>query len=100
MVFALLAKNLTRSAVGRAFAAVRDRDIAAEVMGVELTRYKLIAFTISSFYAGIAGAMLATVTGFIEPGTYDLLLSVEFLAMILIGGVGHARRRRCWGRRS
>ena len=86
-VLALLAKNLVRSAVGRAFAAVRDRDIAAEVMGVELTRYKVIAFAISSFYAGIAGALLSTITGFIEPGTYNLLLSVQFLAMILIGGV-------------
>jgi branched-chain amino acid transport system permease protein len=88
IVFALLSKNLTRSAVGRAFAAVRDRDLAAETMGVDLTRYKLIAFTVSSFYAGIAGAMLATVTGFIEPGTYDLLLSIQFLAMVLIGGPG------------
>ena len=87
-IMAVLAKNLTRSAVGRAFAAVRDRDIAAEVMGVELTKHKVIAFGISSFYAGIAGAMLSTVTGFIEPGNYDLFLSIEFLAMILIGGVG------------
>jgi branched-chain amino acid transport system permease protein len=87
-IFALLAKNLTRSAIGRAFAAVRDRDAAAEVMGVEPTRYKVIAFGVSSFYAGIAGAMLATITGFIEPGTYDLFLSVEFLAMVLIGGAG------------
>jgi Branched-chain amino acid transport system / permease component len=81
------AKNLARSAVGRAFAAVRDRDLAAEVMGVSLTRHKLIAFTISSFYAGIAGALLPTITGFIEPGSFNLLLSVQFLAMILIGGV-------------
>jgi branched-chain amino acid transport system permease protein len=88
LIFAVLAKNLTRSAVGRAFAAVRDRDVAAEVMGVAPTRYKVIAFGVSSFYAGIAGAMLATVTGFIEPGTYDLFLSVEFLAMVLIGGAG------------
>lgn len=88
IVMAVLAKNLTRSAVGRGFAAVRDRDLAAEVMGVELAKHKAIAFGVSSFYAGIAGAMLATVTGFIEPGTYDLFLSVEFLAMILIGGVG------------
>lgn len=87
LAFAVVAKNLTRSAVGRAFAAVRDRDIAAEVMGVSLTRHKVIAFTVSSFYAGIAGAMLSTVTGYIEPGSYNLLLSVEFLAMILIGGV-------------
>jgi branched-chain amino acid transport system permease protein len=88
VVFAVLAKNLTRSAVGRAFAAVRDRDLAAETMGVDLTKYKLIAFTISSFYAGIAGAMLATVTGFIEPGTYELFYSIQFLAMVLIGGAG------------
>ena len=87
LVLAVAAKNLTRSAVGRAFAAVRDRDVAAEVMGVSLTRYKLIAFTVSSFYAGVAGALLATVTGFVEPGSFDLLLSVQFLAMILIGGV-------------
>jgi branched-chain amino acid transport system permease protein len=87
-IFAVLAKNLTRSAVGRAFAAVRDRDSAAEVMGVELTRYKVVAFGVSSFYAGIAGALLATITGFIEPGTYDLFYSVEFLAMVLIGGAG------------
>jgi branched-chain amino acid transport system permease protein len=87
LVLAILAKNLTRSAVGRAFAAVRDQDVAAEVMGVSLTRYKLIAFTVSSFYAGVAGALLPTVTGFVEPGRFSLLLSVQFLAMILIGGV-------------
>jgi branched-chain amino acid transport system permease protein len=87
VVLAVLAKNLTRSAVGRAFAAVRDRDIAAEVMGVGLTKHKVIAFAVSSFYAGICGAMLSTLTGFIEPGTFNLFLSVNFLAMILIGGV-------------
>ena len=84
----LVSKNIIRSRTGRALQAIRDRDIAAEVMGVELTKHKVIAFGISSFYAGIAGAMLSTVTGFIEPGTYDIFLSIEFLAMILIGGVG------------
>ena len=87
IVFALLARNLARSAVGRAFAAVRDRDIAAEVMGVSLRRYKALAFTISSFYAGAAGALLYTLTGFLEPGSFDLLLSVQYIAMVLIGGV-------------
>ena len=86
-VLAVASSNLTRSAIGRAFAAVRDRDIAAEVMGVGLLKHKVIAFGVSSFYAGIAGAMLATITGFIEPTTYNLLLSVQFLAMVLIGGV-------------
>jgi branched-chain amino acid transport system permease protein len=87
IVFAVLARNLARSAVGRAFAAVRDRDIAAEVMGVSLRKYKALAFTISSFYAGVAGALLYSLTGFLEPGSFNLLLSVQYIAMILIGGV-------------
>lgn len=86
-VLGLAAKNLARSRVGRAFAAVRDRDIAAEVMGIPLARYKLIAFTVSSFYAGIAGALLYSLTGFVEPSSFNLLLSIEYIAMILIGGV-------------
>ena len=85
--FALLARNIARSAVGRAFAAVRDRDIAAEVIGVPLTRTKMVAFAVSSFYAGCAGALLYTVTGYVEPGAFNLLLSVQYIAMILIGGV-------------
>lgn len=87
VVFGLLARNLARSKVGRAFAAIRDRDIAAEVIGVNLTRYKVIAFAVSSFYAGCAGALLYTITGFIEPSSFNLLLSVQYIAMVLIGGV-------------
>ncbi|MEU5879252.1 branched-chain amino acid ABC transporter permease [Spirillospora sp. NPDC047279] len=87
VLFAVLARNLTRSRVGRAFAAVRDRDIAAAIIGVDLRRTKLLAFAISSFYAGIAGALLYTVTGFFDPGSFNLLLSIQFIAMILIGGV-------------
>jgi branched-chain amino acid transport system permease protein len=85
--FAILGRNLARSAIGRAFSAVRDRDIAAEVIGVSLTKHKVLAFTISSFYAGIAGALLYTIIGFIEPGAFNLLLSVQYIAMVLIGGV-------------
>lgn len=87
VIFAVLARNIARSRIGRAFAAVRDRDIAAEVIGVSRTRYKLLAFAISSFYAGVAGSLLYTVTGFFDPGSFDLLLSVQYIAMILIGGV-------------
>lgn len=87
VVFGLLARNLARSKVGRAFAAIRDRDIAAEVIGVNLTRYKVIAFAVSSFYAGCAGALVYTITGFIEPSSFNLLLSVQYIAMVLIGGV-------------
>jgi branched-chain amino acid transport system permease protein len=88
VVMALPARNLARSAVGRAFAAVRDRDIAAEIMGVSLRKYKLLAFVISSFYAGVAGSLLYTITPFLEPTSFGLLLSVQYIAMVLIGGVG------------
>lgn len=87
IIFGVLARNLARSKVGRAFSAIRDRDIAAEVIGVNLTRYKVLAFAVSSFYAGCAGALLYTITGFIEPGSFNLLLSVQYIAMVLIGGV-------------
>jgi len=86
IVFAVLARNLVRSRVGRAFAAVRDRDIAAGVMGVNLPQYKLLAFTISSFYAGVAGSLLYVGTGHFSPEQFGLLLSVQFIAMVLIGG--------------
>lgn len=86
IVMALLAKNLVRSRVGRAFAAVRDRDIAAEVMGIDLTRTKVLAFAVSSFYAGIAGALLFTVTGFVNATSFNLLLSFTYVAMVVIGG--------------
>lgn len=91
IVLAIMGRNLARSRMGRAFAAVRDRDIAAEVMGVSLLRTKVVAFGVSSFYAGIAGALLAVSFGQITPenfgGLGGLLLSVEFLAIVLIGGV-------------
>jgi branched-chain amino acid transport system permease protein len=87
VLFALVARNIARSDVGRAFAAVRDRDIAASVTGVSLARSKLLAFAVSSFYAGCAGALLYTITGFFDPGSFNLLLSVQYIAMVLIGGV-------------
>lgn len=86
VIFAVLARNLARSDVGRAFAAVRDRDIAAEVIGVNLTKQKVLAFAVSSFYAGISGAVLYTLLRAVVGSSFNLLLSVEFLAMILIGG--------------
>jgi len=66
---------------------VRDRDIAAEVMGVSLLGAKRLAFTLSSFYAGVAGALLTVVVGYISPERWGLLLSIDFLAVVLIGGV-------------
>jgi branched-chain amino acid transport system permease protein len=88
-IMAVLAiKNLVRTRVGRAFIAIRDRDIAAEVMGVNITAYKVMAFTISSFFAGVAGSMYSYTMGYIHPEHFTLLLSVQYLAMIIVGGLG------------
>ncbi len=82
-------KNLVRSRVGRAFVAIRDSDLAAEVIGVNLFKYKLAAFGISSFYAGVAGALWAHSLGVINYDQFGIGLSVEYLAFIIIGGMGN-----------
>jgi branched-chain amino acid transport system permease protein len=84
----LCAKNIARSKIGRSFVAIRDRDIAAEAMGIPLARYKIMAFGLSSFYAGIAGALLAHYQKWIVPGSFDLSLSIAYIAMIILGGLG------------
>jgi len=88
VVATVLAKNLQRTRAGRAFQAIRDRDIAAEIMGVNEFKHKLMAFGISSAYAGVVGALFASFVGRQLPETWDLFLSVEFIAIILIGGAG------------
>jgi len=88
-VMALLAKNMVRSATGRAWMAVRDMDIAAEVIGIRMLNTKLLAFAVSSFYLGVAGALWAyAYLGTVEPQTFDLSRSFQILFMIIIGGVG------------
>jgi len=88
-VMALAAKNLMRSETGRAFMAVRDMDVAASVVGIPIMRTKLLAFAISSFYCGVAGALYAyTYLGTVEPEAFTLDLSFRVLFMIIIGGVG------------
>ena len=88
-VMALLAKNMVRSNVGRSWMAVRDMDVAAEVIGFRLMRTKLLAFAVSSFYCGVAGALYAfAYLGTVEPEAYNLDLSFRILFMIIIGGVG------------
>jgi branched-chain amino acid transport system permease protein len=82
------AKNMMRMKIGRAFVAIRDRDIAADVIGVDLTRYKVMAFGISSFYAGISGSLFAYYTTHVNPEYFTIFLSVEYLAMIIVGGLG------------
>ncbi|HEY0062460.1 MAG TPA: branched-chain amino acid ABC transporter permease [Telluria sp.] len=86
---ALMAKNMIRSNVGRSWMAVRDMDVAAEVIGFRPMRTKLLAFAVSSFYCGVAGALYAyAYLGTVEPEAYNLDLSFRILFMIIIGGVG------------
>jgi branched-chain amino acid transport system permease protein len=83
-----VAKNLVRGRVGRAFIAVRDNDLAAEVMGINLLYYKLLAFFIGCFLAGIAGALYAHWTGFLNGENFTLTDSILYIGMAIIGGVG------------
>jgi len=82
------ARNLVRSRMGRAFVAIRDRDLSAEIIGIDLLRYKLSAFAISSFYAGVAGALWVSFLKVVTPEHFPFILSIQFLAMIIIGGMG------------
>jgi len=82
------AKNLTRSKIGRAFIAIRDNDVSAEIIGISIFRYKLLSFAISSFYAGVAGALFATFMRSAVPEDYMFTNSILFLAMVLVGGLG------------
>jgi branched-chain amino acid transport system permease protein len=84
----MYARNLIRTRVGRAFIAIRDRDLAAELMGINLFRYKLISFAISSFYAGVAGSLWVSFMNIVTPEHFPLFLSIEYLAMIIVGGLG------------
>jgi branched-chain amino acid transport system permease protein len=88
LIMTLAARNLIKTKVGRAFIALRDADIAAETMGVNLMFYKTLAFAISAFYTGLAGGLYAFVLRFIEPELFSLLMSIMFLAMVVVGGLG------------
>ncbi len=83
-----IAINLMRTRYGRAFIAIRDNDRAAEGMGIPIFPYKLLSFGISSFYAGFAGALWAFYMGSITAEPFNLGLSVEYIAMVIIGGLG------------
>ncbi|VEN74884.1 conserved membrane hypothetical protein [Candidatus Desulfarcum epimagneticum] len=85
-VFALATQNLVSSYMGRAFIAVRDNDIAAEVLGVSLTFHKLLAFGLSSFYVGIQGALYAMILGYLEPNMFTFMETITFLVAVIVGG--------------
>lgn len=88
LVAVICTVNLFRSRVGRAFMAVRDRDLAAAVMGINLLQYKVMSFGLSAFYAGIAGALLAGYLRVITIENFTVDVSIQYLAMIIIGGLG------------
>jgi branched-chain amino acid transport system permease protein len=88
IVSTIAAVNLMKSKVGRAFIAIRDSEIAAETMGVNLLFYKTSAFAVSAFFTGIAGGLFTHHMGFINPESFDMRLSITFLAMVVVGGLG------------
>jgi branched-chain amino acid transport system permease protein len=87
-VCALLAKNIARTRPGRALQAARDRDVAAEVLGISLARTKIGVFIVSSAMAAVAGALFASYQQFVEPGGWSLFLSIQYIAIIIVGGIG------------
>ncbi|WP_374445836.1 branched-chain amino acid ABC transporter permease [Stella sp.] len=87
VVLVVLAQNLVRSRIGRAFVAVRDGEVAAQSLGIDLLRYKALAFGISGFYAGIAGGLYSAMLNFVSPEGYDLFQMVLHKAMIVVGGI-------------
>ncbi|MGH7267979.1 MAG: branched-chain amino acid ABC transporter permease [Candidatus Rokuibacteriota bacterium] len=92
LVFVVLAivatLNLVRSRIGRAFIAIRDHDIAAELIGIDIFRYKLLAFAISSFFAGVTGVLYTYYLGIANYEQFQIGTSIDYLAMIIIGGLG------------
>jgi branched-chain amino acid transport system permease protein len=87
-IMTLLAKNLVNGYIGRAFIALRESEIAAQTIGIDLAKYKTIAFAISAFYTGVAGGLFAYLITFLSPDAFTIELSIDFIAMIVIGGMG------------
>jgi len=87
LMFTLISYNIISSFVGRAFIAIRDNDIAAEVIGVNLTRYKLLAFAVSSFYTGVQGGLFGLLMGYLEPNMFTFMESITLFVAVIIGGL-------------
>ena len=87
----VVTRNMVASTRGLAFLAVRDDEIAAEAVGVNTTRYKVIAFVVGAFFAGIAGGLYAHTNAYINPGMFDFVKSMEIVAMVVLGGLGSIR---------
>jgi branched-chain amino acid transport system permease protein len=87
-LFVLVAANIVRTRPGRAMQAIRDRDVAAEIVGISHARYKVGAFVVSSAMASMAGAMLGVQQKFVTPGSWNIFLSIQYVAVIIVGGIG------------
>jgi branched-chain amino acid transport system permease protein len=83
-----LSRNVVHSPIGRALTALRDSEIAAEVVGVRRSRYKTLAFSLSGFYGGVAGSLYAVVMGYIHPSSFGLLEATNHITMLVLGGMG------------
>lgn len=88
VILTTCAFNLFRTRFGRALVAIRDRDLAAEVMGINLFKYKIMSFAVSSFYVGLAGALWGHYVRIIDPEQFTIAISIQYLAMVIIGGLG------------
>jgi branched-chain amino acid transport system ATP-binding protein/branched-chain amino acid transport system permease protein len=88
LAMVVFARNVARSRFGRALIAIRDDELVAQVMGVDLTRYKTQAFGVSAFYAGLGGGLFAITVGFLDPAAFTLWESVRHLVMVILGGMG------------
>jgi branched-chain amino acid transport system permease protein len=88
VIMTLLARNMVNGYIGRAFIALRESEIAAQTIGIDLAKYKTIAFAISAFYTGVAGGLFAFLITFLSPDAFTIELSIDFIAMIVIGGMG------------
>src|SRR5262245_12686096 len=87
-VMVAAAVNVVNTRTGRAFLAIRESEIAAQASGVPVARYKTLAFGLSAFYTGVAGGLFAFLVGFLSPDAFDVFLSVDFVVMIILGGLG------------
>jgi branched-chain amino acid transport system permease protein len=88
VILTVAAVNLMKTRVGRAFVAIRDSEIAAEAMGINISWFKTLSFAVSAFYTGIAGGLMAFALEHVSTGTFNLVLSITFLAMVIVGGLG------------
>lgn len=87
LLFTLASYNIISSYLGRAFISIRDNDIAAEVIGVNLTRYKLLSFAISSFYTGVQGGLFALFMSYLEPNMFTFMETIAVLVAVIVGGL-------------